>query len=518
MRNSKTQLLIVVLAVTVVLFGCNKKSDVEVVSEGAVNAMGGSVALHAVATQQTTAAGQLFEPEQTYSPDDPPLPVSSFQYTLTDDLAGGSFRYDWARVVTYPFAANLAYFEAVNNSQGFVEGQDTANAAAARAALPSVRLATLTKLHRLTSPLVLMRTVLDAPQTVETRPDEQYNGKAHHVIALPGSASPIRLFIDPDTFLPAKADTLEDDPIYGDTLYEVLYSDWRRVGNIMVPFHLTQNLTGLGKTVTMQTEQRTGVQNNVQVQAGTFDIPADLLAAFDTADALRGERMSQYFLRRQALGLPSYADQPQTVFTESSPGSGIWHVTGGSHNSLVVVMADHVNVVEPPLNEVRSKAVIDGIKTRFPEKPIRNIVVSHFHFDHSGGVRTYAAEGANVLVGSQSQAHFQAVMNAPHTLVPDALQLNPRQVTVTAVPAGGLALTDGVRTMNVYPVQNTHAVDMVFAFVPGENLVFVSDLISPSAATMAAASIPQTMSTAFTSFGLTVNKIAGGHGTMAVVQ
>jgi len=234
MRNSKTQFVMAVLAVVLVLFGCSKKSDEGLsVSESAVNAMGGSLALHAVATQQITASGQLFEPEQTYSPDDPPLPVSSFQYTLTADLAGGSFRYDWARVVTYPFAANLAYFEVINGSQGFVEGQDTANAAAVRAALPSVRLATLAKLHRLTSPLVLMRTALDAPQTVETRQDEQFNGKAYHVIALPGSVSPVRLFIDPDTFLPAKADTLEDDPIYGDTLYEVLYSDWRKVGSII---------------------------------------------------------------------------------------------------------------------------------------------------------------------------------------------------------------------------------------------------------------------------------------------
>jgi glyoxylase-like metal-dependent hydrolase (beta-lactamase superfamily II) len=507
-----------VLAVIVVLSGCSKKNDEQSVSENAIVAMGGSAALHAVSTQQTTASGRLSEPEQTFTPVDLPLSVSSLQYTLTEDLSAGSFRYDWARVVTYPFAANLTYSEVINGHQGFVSGQDTANAAAVRTSLPSVRLATLTKLHRLTSPLVLMRAASDAPQSVETRQDEQFNGKAHHVIALPGSVSPVRLFIDPDTFLPAKADTLEDDPIYGDTLYEVLYNDWRKVGDIMVPFRLTQNLTGLGKTITMQTEDRTVVLNNVDMLAGTLDIPADLLAAYDPADALRGERMSQYFLRRQALGLPSYADQPQTVFTESSLGSGVWHVTGGSHNSLVVVMADHVDVVEPPLNEVRSKAVIDAIKTRFPGKPIRNIVISHFHFDHSGGVRTYAAEGATVIVGAQSQAHFQAVVAAPHTVVPDALQQNPRQVTVTAVPASGLALTDGVRTVNVYPVQNTHAVDMVIAYVPGENLVFVSDLFSPASPTVAAADIPQPLTTVFTAFSLTVTKIAGGHGTMAVVQ
>jgi glyoxylase-like metal-dependent hydrolase (beta-lactamase superfamily II) len=481
--------------------------------------MGGSVAIHAVQTQQTTASGQLFEPEQTFQPGDQPLSVSTFQYTLTEDLSTGSFRYDWGRGILYPFPDTLAYSEVINGNQGFVDGKDTANAVAIRAALLSVRVATLTKLHRLTSPLVLMRTALDAPQSVETRQDEQFGGKAHHVIALPGSVSPIRLFIDPETFLPAKADTLEDDPIYGDTLYEVIYTDWRRAGEIMVPFRLTQKLTGLGKTITVQTEERTAVLNNAQVQAGTLDIPADLAVSYDPADALRGERMSQLFLRRQALGLPSYVDQSlSVVFTESGPGSGVWHVTGGSHNSLVVELTDRLIVVEPALFESRSEAVISAIKARFPGKPIRTIVVSHFHFDHSGGVRRYAAEGADVIVGDASRAHFEAIMAAPHTVVPDALQNNPRQVIVTAVPAAGLTLTDGVRAVGVYPIQNTHAADMVIAHVSGENLVFVSDLFSPPSAIVAAASIPQSLTTTFTAFGLTVNKIAGGHGTMAVVQ
>jgi hypothetical protein len=58
----------------------------------------------------------------------------------------------------------------------------------------------------------------------------------------------------------------------------------------------------------------------------------------------------------------------------------------------------------------------------------------------------------------------------------------------------------------------------VIAHVLGENLVFVSDLFSPASATVAAASMPQPLTSTFTTFGLTVNKIAGGHGTVAVVQ
>ena len=100
--------------------------------------------------------------------------------------------------------------------------------------------------------------------------------------------------------------------------------------------------------------------------------------------------------------------------------------------------------MEPPLYKSRSQAVIAQIKARFPNKPIRYVNVTHFHNDHGGGVRAYAAEGATVVVGQASRSHFEAILAAPHTVVPDALQNIPRQTEVLAVPSGGgLQLSGG---------------------------------------------------------------------------
>jgi glyoxylase-like metal-dependent hydrolase (beta-lactamase superfamily II) len=174
--------------------------------------------------------------------------------------------------------------------------------------------------------------------------------------------------------------------------------------------------------------------------------------------------------------------------------------------------------MEPPLYESRSQAVIAQIKTRFPGKPIRYVIVTHFHIDHGGGVRAYAAEGATVVTGEASRSHFEAILAAPHTVFPDALQSNPRQVEVLAVPSGGgVQLSGGA--VAVYSVLNqTHAADMVVPFVPAEGLLFVSDLLNPAAATIAAADIPSSLQQTFTSFNLTVKTIAGGHGTIGTVQ
>ena len=51
-------------------------------------------------------------------------------------------------------------------------------------------------------------------------------------------------------------------------------------------------------------------------------------------------------------------------------------------------------VVETPLYDGRSAAVLAEARRLVPGKPIRTVINSHHHFDHSGGLRTAVAEGA----------------------------------------------------------------------------------------------------------------------------
>ena len=477
----------------------------------ASDAMGGKAALEAVHSQAITASGQRFEAEQTFSPGDPPRTVSAFQLTLSQDLTNNRLRFDWVWNVVYPSTAQLRFSDVTDNNVGGILGQDS-TASPAQAPMPSARLAVMRKMHRISSPLVLMRTANANPAAVTVLPDEAFQGKLHHVIAIPDTVSPIRVFIDPDIGLPAKADTIEDDPYYGDTLFEAIFADWRPVGAIMMPFTLTLRLQG----ITFHTETRSAIQNNLPLAADTFTIPAELQTAFNAADALRGERRSQWFFRRQALGLPGYADQSLTVqFNQLVPG--VFHVTGGTHNTLIVDMGDHLIAVEAPLDEARSQAVIAQAKALFPGKPIRYVVNTHFHLDHGGGIRAYAAEGATVVVGEASRQRFQAILLAPHTLVPDALQLNPRPPAIQSVgPAAPVILSGPTRTLGVYPVANSHSADMVIAHLPAEGIVFVSDLFSP-AGDFTQAALPADLTAAFTRFGLTVQRIAGGHGTVGAL-
>src|SRR6185369_13807961 len=146
--------LILVLAV-LALAACSSSGGRPNAADNTVLAMGGSDALQAVRNQKIVATGAWFEPEQTFLPSDDPRQVSTFHNTLTHDLAADRLRYDWTRDISYPSVSTQVYSEVVDHDQGMVTGTD--NSGPTPATMPSVRVATVLKLNRLTSPLALIR-------------------------------------------------------------------------------------------------------------------------------------------------------------------------------------------------------------------------------------------------------------------------------------------------------------------------------------------------------------------------
>src|SRR2546428_9833637 len=63
--------------------------------------------------------------------------------------------------------------------------------------------------------------------------------------------------------------------------------------------------------------------------------------------------------------------QPPPVRVESKAlADGVYYLTGGTHHSLAIEMADHIVVVDTPNNEARASAVLAKAKEFIPNKPI----------------------------------------------------------------------------------------------------------------------------------------------------
>jgi glyoxylase-like metal-dependent hydrolase (beta-lactamase superfamily II) len=166
--------------------------------------------------------------------------------------------------------------------------------------------------------------------------------------------------------------------------------------------------------------------------------------------------------------------------TTDKIADGVWFVGGGSHNSVAIEMKDHLVLVETPLNDGRSVPVIDAVKALAPGKPIRYVINSHQHFDHAGGLRTAAAEGATIVTQAVNLPYLERALATPNRIAPDRLAASGRSASFMAVGERA-QLSDGTRTIDIHRITDSvHNDSFLLVHLPAEKILIEADAYTPS--------------------------------------
>jgi glyoxylase-like metal-dependent hydrolase (beta-lactamase superfamily II) len=146
--------------------------------------------------------------------------------------------------------------------------------------------------------------------------------------------------------------------------------------------------------------------------------------------------------------------------------------------SLAVDMGDHVLVVESGQSDARGLAVMAAAKQAIPGKPVRFVVNSHPHSDHTSGLAAAVAEGATILTHRNNEAVLERFLSGPRTLTGDALSkvANRRTNVVEGVGDRDVRRGTNGKVVELHHVPNDHSDGMLVVYLPAEKVLWSADV------------------------------------------
>ena len=102
-------------------------------------------------------------------------------------------------------------------------------------------------------------------------------------------------------------------------------------------------------------------------------------------------------------------------------GSGVWFLEGPTHNSVAIEMKNQIVLVESPISDGYAEQMFLAANALVTGKKVGTVIATHHYFDHVGGLRYAAAEGAKLMVSSSALPFYEKVFANQNTIHPDQL-------------------------------------------------------------------------------------------------
>lgn len=462
----------VVITACLVVGGCGSNVDTtgsQQAVEGAAVALGGLARLRTLKSVSMNGSGVHRNLGQDLTPE-----ATGQTYTITGyrriiSFTANALRSEQTRTPTFPHFQGQDAQTQIMGVDGDVGYNLSPLGVAVRVSEAATRQRWTEMLHH---PVAVVRAALEPGAQLGAARTE---GQETVVDLTTANGIRVALAIDPTTHLPTRVSSPSYDPNLGDVTLETQFTDYRDVDGMRLPHHI---VTKTDRFVT-----------------------ADLTMSTVEVDGVIGDMAAP----EDAVGSRPAPSTPQPVLDDMEVAPGVWLIAGQSHHSAVVELPEELLLIEAPQHEARTLAVIRRARELRPDKPLRRVVNTHHHFDHSAGLRTAVAEGLTIVTHAGNEAFVKDIVARSHSRNPDLLARQPKPLTIETV-TDTRDFAGRVRLFHV--AGNPHSSTMLMAYVPEHRLLIEVDAFTPNAVAPFAPNLLEQIER----HGLAVDRIVPLHG------
>jgi hypothetical protein len=425
-----------------------------------MTALGGEEKLRAIHAIEIKGVGVANELEQSERPEGPWLP----NFVQSDELRDfAQFR---MRATTQTRTLNFTGWDNAawsNPATNVTSGGVAARTAQGKFA-PGLATSALDDEETLAfDPLHIFILALDAPD-LRTAPDVQLHGFAQHVIAFTWKGEQVRVFVSSYSHMPtcveatrARLTDYFQGP-WGDVTLRTSFATWSLdPSGVRYPRQWSKELNGQP----LSTYTANEIKFNPPVNEEDFAIPDDV--------------------RKAAIAAAHDLDEIPAVSTTRPPleiAPGIVYVQGG-WSVTEIRQPDGIVILEAVVSSGYSAKIIEDAQKRFPGLPIKAVITTSDSWPYLGGIREYAARGIPIYALDLNKPILTRMMNAPHTIHPDAFAKNSRAPKFTWV-SQRTALGTGENRIEIFPFCTVTGERQMMVYFPEAKVVYTSDLFSLS--------------------------------------
>ena len=139
---------------------------------------------------------------------------------------------------------------------------------------------------------------------------------------------------------------------------------------------------------------------------------------------------------------------------------------GDGYYSMFVVTDEGVIAIEP-VNIKHSQGLLKAIRS-VTEKPVRYLLHSHNHWDHSKGGQVFRDQGAKIVAHEEAYEWMKANRHTDLALPDETWTGNRKDIIL------------GGKTIELHYMGMSHGLGMTVFLLPKEKIAYIADIVTPN--------------------------------------